>query len=67
LFDPINPALGGRAKRTFSMAMSVETYEYDSPGLYLNMIRDMLEKDRFEDDSETFVVRASNYNNYSSS
>jgi len=67
LFDPINPSLGGRAKRTFGMTMSVDTYEYDSPGLYLNMIKDMLEKDRYDDDEDTFLVRASNYNNYSSS
>jgi len=67
LFDPVNPTLSGRAKRTFSMAMSVDTYEYDSPGLYLNMIKDMLEKDRYDEDEQPFVVRASNYNNYSSS
>lgn len=69
LFDPVNPDLGGRAKRTFSMAISIDTYEYDSPGLYLNMIKDMLEKDRdnYDDNTDSFVVRASNYNNYSSS
>lgn len=67
LFDPLDPRLVGREKRNLSLIFRVETYEYESPGLYLGMIRDMLDAERDqEDDEEPNILKASNYESYMS-
>lgn len=67
LFDPLDPRLLGRTKRNISLIFRIETYEYDSPGLLLNTISGMLDKYVENDNrSEKFIVRASNYEEYSS-
>ena len=64
VFDPVNPQLQGRVRRTFGITFNAQTYEYESPGLYMSMLRDMLEKENQEDE-DPFIVRASNYSEYS--
>jgi hypothetical protein len=67
LFNPLDPTLNGRQKRNFSMIFKINTYEYESPGLYLGVVRDMLEfNSELEQRDEPFVVRASNYQDYTS-
>lgn len=65
LFDPLNPNLIGREKRNISLIFQAETYEYDSPGLYLRRIIDMLEADADQENNENpNILKASNYQNY---
>lgn len=65
LFDPLDPRLAGREKRNLSLIFRVETYEYESPGLYLNMVKDMLEADVDQDENnEPHILKASNYESY---
>lgn len=64
LFDPVNPLLLNRTKRIISLIFKVETYEYESPGLYLNVVKDMLESENQDQDEEPFIVKASNYQDY---
>jgi hypothetical protein len=64
VFDPVNPQLEGRVRRTFGITFNVQTYEYESPGLYMGMLRDMLDKE-VQEEEEPFIVRASNYSQYS--
>ena len=65
LFDPVNPILLGREKRNFSMIFKIQTYEYESPGLYLGMIKDMLESETdLDENTEPFIVKASNFDQY---
>jgi len=65
IFDPLNPELIGRMKRNLSLIFKVDTYEYESPGLNLGIITNMLEQDLEQDeDNDSFLVRASNYQNY---
>lgn len=67
LFNPLNPQLIGRMKRQLSLTFKIETYEYVNPGLEIDMVRKMLERtaDVQEEEDDDFVVRASNYTNYS--
>jgi hypothetical protein len=65
LYDPLDPRLVKREKRNISMTFKVETYEYESPGLYIGIIRDMLETSEQRENHHPFVVRASNFENYS--
>jgi hypothetical protein len=65
LSDSVDPRLVGRDKRNLSMIFKVQTYEYESPGLYTGIIKDMLEADNDKrEDTDPFTVRASNYGDY---
>ena len=65
LFDPLNPTLNGRTKRILSLIFRAETYEYESPGLYMGMVKDMLEKHNEHTDIDNdFIVKASNFEQY---
>ena len=63
-FDPLDPRLVGREKRNISLTFKVQTYEYESPGLYLDLVQEMLESENEQENHHPFVVRASNYQNY---
>ena len=64
LFDPLDPRLIKRKKK-FKYDFRVQTYEYESPGLYLGIIQDMLEAEsEGQEDDRPFTVRASNFQDY---
>lgn len=66
VFDPVNPKLLGREKRNISLVFNIQTYEYESPGLYMSRVIDMLEAETESDDytKKSENLRASNYENY---
>ncbi len=66
LFDPLDPRLVGREKRNISMIFKVQTYEYESPGLNVGIIKEMLESNssKYQENHHPFIVRASNFQNY---
>lgn len=71
MFNPLNPQLIGRMKRNLSLIFKIETYEYVNPGLEIDMVRNMLNSNSTgedfdeSDEGSNFLVRASNYGDYS--
>lgn len=67
LFDPVDPTLSLRKIRNLSFIFKVESYEYDNPGLYLDMVTEMLDNNKADNESENkeeFNVKAFNYEDY---
>ena len=65
LFDPLDPRLVGREKRNISLTFRAQTYEYESPGLYMGVVKEMLDSDSEQQENHhPFIVRAANYQNY---
>lgn len=61
--DSFNAELIGKTKRNLSMTFKFECYQYVSPGLdTIEQIKNILDQE--EDESETFSVVASNYQDY---
>jgi hypothetical protein len=59
LYDPLNPQLIGRTKRSVSLIFQIDTYEYTSPGL-VSIIKNMLASVDSETDNNDYVVAAFN-------
>lgn len=69
LFNPLDPRLIGREKRNISFIFSAETYQYESPGLFMSIVKDMLDSERSDHDQTqniSNIIRASNYESYMS-
>jgi len=64
LFDPLDSRLIGREKRNLSLIFKIQTYEYESPGLYLSIVKDMLATDPSNRKNNPFIDKKSIFNQY---
>jgi hypothetical protein len=60
IWDPLSPTLNRRTKKNISLVFQAETYEYTTPGLLLNTIRNMLDQQDDDTTDAEYIIKASN-------